>query len=144
MAGLCKATLIIEAEEKSGTLITARLATEYNKDVLVVPGSVFSPASKGTNYLLKQGATPITKPEDILEALGFDISASKEKEKQLRLFEDLSKEEKHILELLREPINRDELIRASGIAVNQANAIISAMEIRGIIKEEYGEIRVSI
>jgi DNA processing protein len=144
MAGLCKATLIIEAEEKSGTLITARLATEYNKDVLVVPGSVFSPASKGTNYLLKQGATPITKAEDILEALGFDTSAGKEKEKQLRLFEDLSKEEKHILKLLREPINRDELIRASGIAVNQANAIISAMEIRGIIKEEYGEIRVSI
>jgi DNA processing protein len=144
MAGLCKATLIIEAEEKSGTLITARLATEYNKDVLVVPGSVFSPASKGTNYLLKQGATPITKPEDILEALGFDTSAGKEKGKQLRLFEDLSKEEKHILELLREPLNRDELIRASAIAVNQANAIISAMEIRGIIKEEYGEIRVSI
>jgi DNA processing protein len=144
MAGLCKATLIIEAEEKSGTLITARLATEYNKDVLVVPGSVFSPASKGTNYLLKQGATPVTCAGDVLEALGFQMDKKNEEEKQLKLFEDLSKEEKDILKILNEPMGRDELIRETGLPVNKANAIISAMEIRGIIKEEYGEVRVSI
>ena len=58
MAGISKATLIIEAEERSGTLITARLTTEYNRDLLVVPGSIFSPNSKGTNKLLHQGGKP--------------------------------------------------------------------------------------
>ena len=73
MAGISKAVLVIEAEERSGTLITARLTTEYNRDLLTVPGSVFSPNSKGTNKLIRQGATPVTCAEDVLEALGFEI-----------------------------------------------------------------------
>jgi DNA processing protein len=76
MAGISKAILIIEAEEKSGTMITARLATEYNKDVLVIPGNIFSPNSKGTNKLLRLGATPITSSEELLEALGFENKRS--------------------------------------------------------------------
>src|SRR3989338_10238649 len=71
VAGLSKAALIIEAQEKSGTLITARMALDYNRDVLAVPGTINSGFSKGTNNLIKQGATPITCSEDILEALGF-------------------------------------------------------------------------
>jgi len=72
MAGISKAVLIIEAEEKSGTLITARLATDYNKDVFALPGSIFSTSSKGANKLIRQGAVPITSSSDILEALGFE------------------------------------------------------------------------
>lgn len=140
MAGLAKAVLIIEAEEKSGTLITARLATEYNKDVLAVPGSIYSPNSKGTNKLIRQGATPITGVEDLLEALGFE--KEQEEEKQQKLFEDLSKEEKKIIETLREPMPKDELIRALKMSTPEANAILSVMEIKGLIKEELGEIRV--
>lgn len=139
MAGLCKATLIIEAEEKSGTLITARLATEYNRDVLAIPGSVFSPSSKGTNKLLRQGATPITCAEDVLEALGFDLPD--DENKQMKLFEDLSPEEKIVVDLLREPIERDDLIRAMKMPIQNANSILSVMEIKGLIKEELGEIR---
>ena len=71
MAGLSCAVLIIEAETKSGTLITSRLATEYNKDVLTVPGNIFSKTSEGPHMLIRLGATPITKPEELLEALGF-------------------------------------------------------------------------
>ena len=139
MAGISKAVLIIEAEEKSGTMITARLATEYNRDVLAVPGSVFSPNSKGTNKLIRLGATPITCPEDVLEALGFEIE--KDKNKQASLFMDLSKEEQNVIALLREPIPRDDLIRAMKMQISQANSILSVMEIKGIIKEELGEIR---
>ena len=139
MAGISKATLIIEAEEKSGTLITARLTTEYNRDLLVVPGSVFSPNSKGTNKLLKQGATPVTSPEDVLEALGFEIPKDEEKQKQL--FVDLSKEEKMVVDILRDPLSRDELIRKMSMPTPTANAIISILEIKEIIKEEMGEIR---
>jgi DNA processing protein len=142
MAGLCKAVLVIEAEEKSGTLITARLATEYNRDVLVVPGSINSPSSKGTNWLLRQGATPITKPEDLLEALGFEIP--NEIDKQARLFADSSLEEKKVLDLLREPISRDELIRQMNMPTPQANALLSVMEIKGLIKESLGEIQQNI
>lgn len=139
MAGLCKATLIIEAEEKSGTLITARLTTEYNRDLLVVPGSIFSPNSKGTNKLLHQGATPVTCAEDVLEALGF--AKEKDEEKQAKLFLDLSPEEKIVVDLLREPIPRDDLIRAMKFPIPTANAILSVMEIKELIKEEMGEIR---
>lgn len=139
MAGISKAVLIIEAEEKSGTLITARLTTEYNRDLLAVPGPIFSSNSKGTNRLLRQGATPVTCSEDVLEALGFEIP--KDEEKQRRLFADLSPEEKKITDLLREPMPRDELIRAMKMPIPTSNALLSVMEIKGLIKEEMGEIR---
>ncbi len=141
MAGISKATLIIEASERSGTLITARLATEYNRDLLVVPGSIFSANSKGINMLLRLGATPVTSSEDVLEALGFKIA--KDEEKQKRLFADLLPEEKKIVALLREPVPRDELIQAMKMPTPDANAILSVMEIKGYIKEELGEIRAS-
>lgn len=139
MAGISKAVLIIEAEEKSGTLITARLALEYNKDLLAVPGSIFSPSSKGTNKLIKQGAVPVTCAEDVLEALGFSIKEDRKIQKNL--FEELSPEEKNIISILKEPTPRDDLIRAMKMPVANANAIISIMEIKELIKEELGEIR---
>lgn len=138
VAGLSKAALIIEAEEKSGTLITARMALDYNKDVLAVPGNINSPNSVGTNKLIKNGATPITCSDDILEALGFKID---NETKQATLFDNATKEEKQVLELLREPIERDELIRLMKMETGPANAMLSVMEIKGLIKEELGEIR---
>lgn len=144
MAGISKAVLIIEAQEKSGTLITARMATEYNKDVLTVPGNIYSPNAKGTNRLLRMGATPITSPKELLEALGFEKeedSLEIKESKQQKLFEDLSKEEKKIIECLREPVERDELVRKAGLPVYETNALLSVLEIKGLIKEEYGEIR---
>lgn len=139
MAGISKAVLIVEAEERSGTLITARLTTEYNRDLLVVPGSIFSPNSKGVNKLLHQGAIPVTCSEDVLEALGFELP--KNEEKQAKLFLDLSSEEKKVVSFLQEPMPRDELIRNMKMSTPSANALLSIMEIKGLIKEEMGEIR---
>lgn len=139
MAGLSKAVLIIEAEERSGTLITARLTTEYNRDLLVVPGSIFSPNSKGTNRLIRQGATPVTSSEDVLEALGFEVK--KDKEKQQQLFLDLSSEERLVMDILREPTAKDELIQLMKVPTQEANTILSVMEIKGLITEELGEIK---
>ncbi len=141
MAGISKAVLIIEAEEKSGTLITARLATEYNRDLLAVPGSIFSSSSKGTNRLIRQGATPVTCAEDVLEALGFEIP--KDEEKQQKLFADLSPDEKKIANMLREPTSRDDLGRVLKMPAPTLNAILTVMEIKGLIKEELGEIRLA-
>ncbi len=154
MAGLAKAVLIIEAEEKSGTLITARLATDYNRDVLVVPGSINSTNSKGTNNLIRQGATPITSTDDLLMALGFEIeneeSNDNNKENKnnktkgkINIDErnDISKEEKEILKILSEPMHRDEIFRSIKMPTNEINALLSIMEIKDLIREEYGEIR---
>lgn len=138
MAGISRATLITEAEDKSGTLITARLALDYNRDLLVVPGSILSETSVGTNSLLRLGATPITKSEDILMALGFEINESARINREIK---DCSPEEQEVLEFLTEPISRDDLIRAMEKPVSEANSILSIMEIKGLIKEELGEIR---
>lgn len=139
MAGMSKAVLIIEAEEKSGTLITARLALDYNKDVLAVPGSAFSSNSNGTNWLIKQGATPITKSEDILEALGFKIEKPELSDEEK--YADCSIEEIMVINLLREPRERDDLIREMKMDIAEANALLSIMELKELIKEELSEIR---
>ncbi|HEY4494227.1 MAG TPA: DNA-processing protein DprA [Candidatus Paceibacterota bacterium] len=139
MAGISKAVLVIEAQERSGTLITARLTIEYSRDLLVVPGSIFAPNSAGVNKLLRQGAAPVTCAEDVLEALGFE--QEKKEEKQARLFADLSPEEKIVIDILREPIPRDELLGQMKMPIPQANALLSIMEIKELIKEELGEIR---
>jgi len=138
MTGISRAILVIEAEQKSGTLITARMATDYNRDVLAVPGSVFSPNSVGTNRLIRQGATPITNSNELLEALGFNVTQKLFEEKNL---DNCSAEEKEILEMLREPISRDDITRRLGKSISEINTLLSIMEIKGLIKEEMGEIR---
>ncbi len=140
VAGISKASLIIEAQEKSGTLITARMTLDYNREVLAVPGPINSDFSKGTNRLIRQGATPITSSDDILEALGFKVD---NESKQQSLFDDARPEEKAVLKILTEPIERDELIRKMKLSTGEANALLSVMEIKGLIKEELGEIRAS-
>ena len=140
VAGISKAALIIEAQEKSGTLITARMALDYNKEVLAVPGPINSDFSKGTNKLIRNGATPVICSDDILEALGFKIDTES---KQQNLFDDALPKEREILKLLTEPLSRDELISAMKMPTGIANATLSIMEIKGLIKEELGEIRAS-
>ncbi|MCI5051096.1 MAG: DNA-processing protein DprA, partial [Candidatus Pacebacteria bacterium] len=97
MAGLSHAVLVIEAENKSGTRITARLATEYNREVFSVPGSIFSSSSDGTNQLIREGATPVTSAQDIIDFFGFE---NQNKLQQETLFENLSDQEHLILSLL--------------------------------------------
>jgi len=144
MAGLSHATLIIEAENKSGTLITARMALDYNRDVLAVPGSLLSRTSQGTNTLLRQGATPITSSEDILEALGFGTPTDKSQTDGSRasIHIDCSPEERRVLEILRDPITRDELIHELEMPITQANVLLSSMEIKGLVIESFGQMRV--
>lgn len=138
MAGMSHAVLIIEAEEKSGTLITSKFATEYNRDVLTVPASIFSGNSYGPHMLLRLGATPIRNSDDILEALGFNIE---EKQQTLDL-ESLSEKERKVVEILKIPMPRDELVIELALPIQEANVTLSAMEIKGIIKESMGEMRI--
>lgn len=129
MAGLSHAVLVIEATERSGTLITARLAADYNRDLLVVPGSIFSESSKGSHQFLKLGATPVTTPEDILETLNIDHETGND------VPTDLKPEEEAVLEALSEPRERDALIRILGISAPEASVLFMSMELRGYINE---------
>ncbi|MBI2612578.1 DNA-protecting protein DprA [Candidatus Kaiserbacteria bacterium] len=140
MAGLSRATLIVEAKELSGSLITARLTVEYNRELLVVPGSIFSEESKGTHQFLRLGATPVTSPEDILVALG--IAKRDESETLTSLREDLSDEELRVIEIIKSPLSRDELIQTLELPITEANILLSTMEIKGLIIEELGVVRI--
>jgi len=140
MAGLAHATLIIEAKEKSGSLITAKLVTEYNRELLVVPGSIFSTESKGTHQFLRLGATAVTSPEDILVALGIAKREGPTSFSELR--DDLSEDELRVFEIIHTPVSRDELIASLELPITDANVLLSTMEIKGLIVEELGVVRV--
>lgn len=138
MAGMCHATLVIEATMKSGTLITSRLATEYNRDVGAVPGPLHSPTSEGPHMLLRLGAALIRDKNDVLELLGLK---RKDEQPTLADVEELSSEEKIFIKLLDMPRPRNELIRQSKLDTGTASAILSLLEIKGLITEELGEVR---
>lgn len=142
MAGLADAVLVIEAERRSGTSITARLALDYNKDVLAVPGSIFLPLSEGPNFLLKQGAATITCAQDVVETLGLTWIEAGEKDMRLHgLFKECSDEEKSLLALL--PATRDDIIHSLGKPAREAQMLISLLEIKGMVKDEAGRIYVA-
>ena len=136
MAGMCQATLVIEAKEKSGSLITAKLTAEYNHDLLVVPGSIFSAESKGTHQFLRLGATPITSVDDLLQALDL---VPREARQILR--GDVTDDEMRVLETLTSPVSRDELLSSLELPISEANILLSMMEIKGLIVEELGVVR---
>ncbi len=135
MVGMSHAVIVIEAKERSGSLITARLATEYNRDLLVVPGSIFSAQSKGTHQFLKLGATPVTEPADILKVLGLETRASEPQRT------DISDAETRIFELLETPHTRDELTVLSNMPPSTLSETLTIMEIKGLIIEELGAVR---
>lgn len=140
MAGMSHATLVVEAKEKSGSLITAKLVTEYNRELLVVPGSIFSEESKGTHQFLKLGATPVTTPEDILMALGLQKKEGAERLQHLR--DDLSADELRVFDIVSTPRSRDALLEALKLPITEANVLLSTMEIKGLIVEELGVVRI--
>lgn len=138
MAGMCHATLIVEAENKSGTLITSRLATDYNREVGAVPGPLHSPTSEGPHMLIRLGAALVRDHNDILELLGLP---RKDEKPTLLDIEDLTDEEKILIKILDNPCSRDDLIRMSKLETSNANAILSLLEIKGLITEELGGVR---
>lgn len=137
MVGLSHATLVIEAKEKSGSLITAKFATDYNRELMVVPGSIFSEESKGVHQFLRLGANAVTSSQEILQTLGITARTP-----NLALRDDLSGDELRVVELVSSPIARDELIRSLKLPTQEANILLSAMELKGVIVEELGVVRV--
>lgn len=132
IAGLTPAVLVIEAREKSGSLITPRLALEANRDVFAIPGGIYSPGSVGTNNLIKQGAKAVTSYQEILDGLGL---TKIENCTNNRSIVSTSPEEKTILSLLStEPLHIDAIAKKAKNDANKISSALTLMEIKGMIK----------
>jgi DNA processing protein len=135
VAALSDAVLIVEAEEKSGTLITARLALELGRDIGAIPGEIFSPTSTGTNLLIRDGAYLIGNSDDLFTLLHLNPPESIPSE------ENYSEEERTLLSLLAEPTEKDSLLLASGLPLPVFLTAFSSLEVSGAIEETFGEVR---
>lgn len=133
ISGLSRGVLVIEAGEKSGALITARFATDQNRDVFAIPGNITNQSSVGTNKLIQQGAKLVLEAKDILEEWGMEKYREKKEE-------GLSPEEKNIYQLIQEATpTLDKLAKTSNLSTTKLLIILSEMEIEGKIKKLNGK-----
>ena len=140
IAGLAAATLVIEAPEKSGALLTAKYALEANREVLAVPGSIYNTNSVGTNNLIKLGAKLISQTADVLEALNMEEVKSLIENK--KIVAD-SKEEETLLDYLsKQPQHINELIKRSQLSTATVNSTLVLMEMKGKVKNLGGQMYV--
>jgi DNA processing protein len=133
LSGLSLGVLVVEADETSGAMITAHLALEQNREVFAVPGSILSPASRGTNHLIQEGAKLVRSYTDILEELNLTAVAQ-----QMELTELLPTSETETLllkQLSTEPTHIDEVCRSSGLPVATVSGTLAMMELKGLVKQ---------
>ncbi|GIU95407.1 MAG: DNA polymerase [Gaiellaceae bacterium] len=134
IAGLAQATVVVEARERSGALITADFALEEGREVLAVPGEITSALSAGTNALLRLGATPVTRAEDVLDALGIAPRAPSEPE--------VGETAAALLARLRDgALTGDELARASGLDPAAVSVALVELELAGLVTLDDGVAR---
>jgi DNA processing protein len=139
ISGISRAVLVVEAAERSGSLITASMALEQGREVFAVPGSIQSPRSAGTHFLLKNGAALCEKAEDILSVLGIGSRGGKGPY-EVREQEALGDEEKRIYSILEPyPIHVDSIIERAGLGPGKVLAILLALEMKGAVKQLPGK-----
>jgi len=132
ISGLSVGTLVIEASIKSGAGITAKLALEQGREVFAIPGSIFNPNSEGTNKLIKEGARPITSPDEIIESL--ELENIKSFVKTQKLVAQTPEEEKVLNILTREPMHINLLTRNVKLDTGTINATLLTMELKGMVR----------
>ena len=137
MAGMTLGTLVVEAAPDSGSLITASLALEFNREVFAVPGSIYSPQSEGTNKLIKAGAKIVTGIRDILEELNIEKRAEIEKVK--KIIPANPEEEKIINILSPDPLHIDTIAKMAKLEPSAVSSTLAIMEMKGMIKNIGGQ-----
>jgi DNA processing protein len=128
IAGLSKGILVIEASKRSGSLITARLALEYGREVMAIPGSIFNEDYKGANTLIKEGAKLIEGIEDIINSCFPRLELKKEQNI------DMDKDEDNIYSIIGfDKIHVDEVIEKSKMETKNVMAILTRLEMKEAI-----------
>ena len=138
VAGMSDATIVIETGDKGGSMITAELANGYNKDVFALPGRINDNKSAGCNFLIRNNkAMLLTDAEQLIEVMGWEEKAKslKEKRSQREIFIELSKDEKIIVDILKEKelVHVDELNFKSGLSSSSMAVAILNLELQGVV-----------
>lgn len=137
MAGMTLGTLVVEAAVESGSLITANLALEFNREVFAVPGSIYSPQSEGCHQLLRSGAKVVTGVKDILEELRIEEKIANE---LARTDIPATPEEEKILKIItREPVHIDTLAKKVKLETSIVSGTLAVMELKGMVKNIGGQ-----
>lgn len=135
IAGLAAATVVVEARERSGALITADLALEQGREVFAVPGEITSSLSHGTNNLLRLGATPLTRAEDVLEELGVDPPPPGPSPEPSGAAGTV------LAALADSPAGADELARTTGLDAAAVSTALAELELAGFVQAAAGVYR---
>ena len=137
LSGLALGTLVVEGDVKSGAMITAKFAMEQNRDVFAVPGSIFSPQSRGPLSLIRDGAAPVANTDELLEALNltrvgaqldFGRAAPPESEEERALIGALTRDPQHV----------DEVVRRTGLAASIVSGTLALLELKGLVRDVGG------
>jgi DNA processing protein len=148
VAGMSLGTIVVEGEQYSGSLITARLAMEFGREVYGVPGNATQPTSFAPNQLIKQGAKLVTCWEDVVEELPteiraelFPVESPGANEQESLLVESLAPEQKKLYELLSadQPVQVDTLVEKSGMNSSGVLSALCEMELKGIVRQLPGK-----
>jgi DNA processing protein len=144
ISGLCHGTLIPEAAEFSGSLITARLTLEQDRELWAVPGNITNSASYGPNYLIKQGAKPILTAQDVIDELPIYVLNSLDREKQQETGATkprLSESEQKLIMLLspERSTHFDRLLEQSKFRIPELSAALLSLEMKGLISQDPGK-----
>ena len=133
ISGLSKGVVVVEANQRSGALITATFAVEQGRDVFAVPGSILNPSSAGCNHLIQQGAMPFLKVEDVLEQL--DLTRLTERQEARKAVTADPMESALLMHLSSAPQYIDDIVRQADIPSSQVSSLLTVMELKGLVRQ---------
>jgi DNA processing protein len=136
ISGLSRATVVVEASETSGALITSTFAVNQGREVFAVPGSIYGPQSKGPNKLIQDGAHPLLRFEEILNEL--QLGQVKQKQVARTLLPADALEERLLRVLADEPQHVDDICAQAGLPIEQVSATLTIMELKGMVRQASG------
>lgn len=146
ISGMCLGTVVVEASRKSGSLITARLALDQNREVFAVPGNVTSFKSMGTHSLIKKGAKLVVDVDDIMEEIAHGLQARPGHDRSAAVPDAkstiaLTPDESQVLDLLEPyPVHIDELVRRSALATGKLSGVLLQLELKGLVEQAPGKL----
>jgi DNA processing protein len=136
ISGLSMATVVVEAGQTSGSLITAQFAADQGREVFAVPGNILAPQSKGTNRLIADGAHPMLSAQDLLDIL--DLRRVTEQREVHKILPGNETEEKLLRVLSHEPMHMDEIRNQTGLPIERVSASLVMMELKGMVRQVGG------